>query len=91
MKSSEIITVPILVRENMQFDVESIADGHVLSFAVKNIGTTDCTLWGQFPIAVGDGLISFEGYFDKIRKDSFSIDFFSGAGQLLILITKYAC
>ena len=43
----------------------------------------------MLPLNVGDGLISFPGYFDKIRKDSISISFTGGTGALLCLITKY--
>jgi len=87
----EIITIPVKITENQQFEPEQYAEGKVIDFAFKNIGLSDVLLWGIFPLAVGDGLISFSGYKDKIRKDSISISFTGGTGNLLVLITKYSC
>jgi hypothetical protein len=87
----EIITVPVLILKDEQFEVEKFGDGKVIDFAFKNIGATAVLLWGMFPLAVGEGLVSFPGYKDKIRKDSISISFTGGTGSLLVLITKYAC
>lgn len=87
----QITTVPVLITESGQFEPESIGHKRIIDYAFKNIGSTDVLLWGMFPLNAGDGLISFSGYKDKIRKDSISIEFTSGTGKLICFITKYVC
>jgi len=77
------------ITKDQQFEVEKYAKDTAIDFAVKNIGETDVTLRGNIPLLVGDGLLSFPGYEDKIRKDSIAVKFAGGEGRLLVLITKY--
>ena len=85
----QIETVSVLLEKDQHLEVEKFAPNGAIDFAMKNIGETDIMLWGSCPLLVDDGLLSFPGYENKIRKDSISIKFDGGEGKLLVLITKY--
>lgn len=87
MENTKIIqTQTVLIQANKTVNISQYGD--ILDYGFKNIGATDCVLYGNFPLLVGDGLFSVNGYLDHYRNDNIEVTFTGGAGSLLLYLTK---
>lgn len=76
---------PTIITTNTIFYMEKV--GKVLSFTISNIGSTDATINGLIPLAVGDPEKVFSGESGVYRNDELNIQFVGGSGQILLVYT----
>lgn len=60
-------------------------------YSFKNIGATDCTLYINnvgFPVAVGDGMLTFGGFDNSFCNDQLYVEFVGGTGDAILVLSR---